>query len=277
MSFILDALKKSESSRRQQSGPAFAEVPSGRRHASRPWWALAVAALLVLNLVVLTVVLLRDAPSPDQAKSAVPPPTPGGAPAAAYAPAPMGRAAEPEAGVATGAASEPTSVKQSRTTAVESAAPLVPATASEASVGPARDPAVRSLAEEAFARDLAQYDSSEGGASSETPPISAAAAVPQGPPAVQTLDVAPAIANQPSYPQNLPTVNELALQGAQGLPELHLDIHVYSTNPAERFVFINLQKYVEGQALKEGPTVERITRDGVVLNNRGMRFVLPRQ
>ena len=69
---------------------------------------------------------------------------------------------------------------------------------------------------------------------------------------------------------------DLAASGT-ALPELHLDIHVHSANPAERFVFVNMRKYVEGQALKEGPTVERITADGVVLNQHGLRFLLPRQ
>jgi len=47
--------------------------------------------------------------------------------------------------------------------------------------------------------------------------------------------------------------------------------------PAERFVFVNMRKYVEGQTLAEGPTLEEITTDGVVLNHRGTRFLLPKQ
>ncbi len=277
MSFILDALKKSESSRQQQSGPAFAEVPIGRRHAPRPWWALAVAALLLLNLVVLAVVLLRDAPSAGQPTPAAPLPTPGGATAPGFAPVPNAAVTPPDPAVTTAAASAQPATAESNATAVEVPPQPTLAAGPDTTVERARDPAVRSLAEEAFAGELAPYQPSGSSVSSEAPEVSAAAAVPSGPPAVRRLDAAPPVAYQPSYPANLPTVNELALQGAPGLPEMHLDIHVYSTNPAERFVFINLQKYVEGQTLKEGPTVEQITRDGVVLNNRGMRFVLPRQ
>ena len=50
------------------------------------------------------------------------------------------------------------------------------------------------------------------------------------------------------------------------MPELHLDVHVYATKPAERFVYINMRKYREGATLAEGPVLERIRRDGVVLN-----------
>ncbi len=74
----------------------------------------------------------------------------------------------------------------------------------------------------------------------------------------------------------LPTHGEL-IAGGTSLPELHLDIHVHSSNAAERFVFVNMRKYVEGQTLSEGPAVERIEPEGVVLNHRGLRFLLPRQ
>ena len=54
-------------------------------------------------------------------------------------------------------------------------------------------------------------------------------------------------------------------------------MHVHSNNAAERFVFVNMRKYVEGQSLSEGLKVERITGDGVILNQHGLRFLLPRQ
>ncbi|MGO9931357.1 MAG: general secretion pathway protein GspB, partial [Steroidobacteraceae bacterium] len=74
-----------------------------------------------------------------------------------------------------------------------------------------------------------------------------------------------------------PSISEINLTGAQSLPELHLDVHVYATKPADRFVYINMRKYHEGAALQEGPTIERIRRDGVVLQFQGLRFLLPRQ
>ncbi len=75
----------------------------------------------------------------------------------------------------------------------------------------------------------------------------------------------------------LPSISELNLTGSQALPELHLDVHVFATKPSERFVYINMRKYHEGATLEEGPLLERIRRDGVVLNFQGVRFVLPRQ
>jgi general secretion pathway protein B len=75
----------------------------------------------------------------------------------------------------------------------------------------------------------------------------------------------------------LPSISELDLTGSQALPELHLDVHVYATDPGDRFVYINMRKYHEGGRLQEGPVVERIRRDGVVLSYQGLRFILPRQ
>jgi general secretion pathway protein B len=59
------------------------------------------------------------------------------------------------------------------------------------------------------------------------------------------------------------------------LPDsLKLDVHVYANLPAERFVLVNLQKYREGETLREGPVLEEITPQGVILSFRGQRFEL---
>src|SRR5215472_18335021 len=59
MSFILDALKKSESDRQRQSGPAFFEVKVAPPRTRLPRWAIAIAALLVINLGIVMWMLLR--------------------------------------------------------------------------------------------------------------------------------------------------------------------------------------------------------------------------
>jgi general secretion pathway protein B len=53
---------------------------------------------------------------------------------------------------------------------------------------------------------------------------------------------------------------------------LSLDVHVYAERPPERFVLINLQKYREAETLQEGPRVDEITPDGVILSYQGTRF-----
>jgi general secretion pathway protein B len=248
MSFILDALKKSENERQRQVGPSLADVQVRERRSNKPWWVVAVAALLVLNLGVLLVVLMRD----GDAKSSAPP------------------ARSESAAPATNDARTGTQV------------PL-PASASRMPRGnpspvTSTDPSVHALADEAGSVDA-------NGAASADPQLAAAGNVPDGPPMVRPIQapaVAPATipaqtAAQAAEDQEvLPTPIDLAASGTS-LPELHLDIHVYSAKPAERFVFVNMRKYTEGQALKEGPTLERITADGAILNQHGLRFLLPRQ
>jgi general secretion pathway protein B len=80
---------------------------------------------------------------------------------------------------------------------------------------------------------------------------------------------------QAAAASGLPTADEIVARGA--VPELRLELHVYSNRPAERFAFINSRKYREGDTLAEGPQLEEITPEGVVLNQRGSRFLLPRE
>ncbi len=59
MSFILDALKKSESERQRQSGPALLEMRIARPSRALPPWALVVGGLLILSVAVLAWMALR--------------------------------------------------------------------------------------------------------------------------------------------------------------------------------------------------------------------------
>ncbi|HVC30848.1 MAG TPA: hypothetical protein VND24_06650, partial [Steroidobacteraceae bacterium] len=77
MSFILDALKKSESDRQRQSGPSLFEVKVAPPRRRLPIWAAAIAVLLGINAIVVSWMLLRRAPAqPAAASSAVAAPPP---------------------------------------------------------------------------------------------------------------------------------------------------------------------------------------------------------
>lgn len=103
MSFILDALRKSEIERQRQSGPSIAELPIAREDRRLPVALLAIGLLLAVNVGVLLFFLLRDAGAPAAdapAAAAVAAPAiaaPGPAPApvmASAASAPVTSAAE---------------------------------------------------------------------------------------------------------------------------------------------------------------------------------------
>jgi len=61
MSFILDALKKSETDRQRQTGPALFEVKVAQPKAGFPVWAIAIVVLLVINMVIVGLVVAASA------------------------------------------------------------------------------------------------------------------------------------------------------------------------------------------------------------------------
>jgi len=234
MSFILDALKKSEIERQRQSVPGLMDTRMVPRRSRLPVWALALGALLGINLLVLTFVLWRkETPSPHAPRAA------DSAIAAAAAP-----------GAGTGEASS-APAHFSPLDGAPVYAPEIPVPADDGAVAP---PAAHPASNAAL-----------GGAPAHS--------THRSDPLLTDRDAQEDKDNQ----EILPSINEISLSGAQALPELHLDVHVYGTKPAERFVYINMRKYHEGATLQEGPVIERIRRDGVVLNYHGLRFVLPRQ
>jgi general secretion pathway protein B len=100
MSFILDALRKSEIERQRQSGPSIAELPVAREDRRLPVALLAIGLLLVVNVGVLLFFLLRDAGVPEPAGT---PAAVAAAPAAAVpGPAPGLASASPPIAPATG-------------------------------------------------------------------------------------------------------------------------------------------------------------------------------
>lgn len=210
MSFILDALKKSEAERQRKSVPGFADIPDARTAPRSQRWLWVAGGLVALNAAVLLgVVYLPGKRAPDA-----------------------------------GAVAQ----------AVQQAA-LVPANA------PVTKPA-------AFSDIVAE-------ARKNRPPQDRPTTTEP-----QRQDEAPAAVppqSRVTMSEQLATINELRADGTLQLPELHLDIHVFNEKPAERFVFINMGKYKEGDALNEGPIVREIRTDGVVLEHGSMRFLMPRQ
>ncbi len=213
MSFILDALKKSETDRQQQGSAEFTGVPTSPGAPSVPRWLWVVGILLAINLALLIGLLLK----PDKVA------TPTAAPARADTSNPPVMEAD----------STPSFDEQ------VAAARLNPPEQQTRDSGVEPDP---DTATSAFVKPVL---------------------ISQDPSAIPAADL-------------YPTIYEVRASGSSNLPELHLDIHVYSAKPEDRFVFINMVKLREGSQLKEGPQVAEITPDGVILENQGQLFLLPR-
>lgn len=207
MSFILDALKKSETDRQQRGAAEFSGIPTSDRRESAPRWLWILGALLAINLAVLLGLLLKPSSPPAAAAAA-----------------------------ATGSVP----IDKPVTTGTSEFAQQVAAARQNA---PAR-------AESRPATAEAQRDDRPA------PAITASRGA---------TDTAA-----------LPTIHEVQANGLVSLPELHVDIHVYSEIAEDRFVFINMSKHKEGSRLAEGPLVREITPSGVVLSHNGTTFLLPR-
>ena len=195
MSFILDALKKSETERQQQTGAEFTSVPSSSGNPQSFKWLWFLGLLLLVNIAILVGILMRPDRSPD-----------------------------------------------------------VPATIGEI---PVEQPAIT---EPSFEEKINE-------AKQNQPVRTEPAATQQAAP-------------RPSAPVNrarVLTLDEVRVNGTLQITDLHLDIHVYSDDPAERFVFINMTKHREQSKLEEGPVVVEIMPDGVLLEHQGTTFLLPRE
>ena len=73
MSFILDALKKSETDRQQQTGAEFSSIPSSSGEPNSFKWLWILALLLLVNIIVLVGVLMRPDKAPDVPEFVEPP------------------------------------------------------------------------------------------------------------------------------------------------------------------------------------------------------------
>lgn len=236
MSFILDALKKSENERQKQTGPALFEVKVAAPKPGLPLWAVALAVLLVVNIGVVIWLVLRKPPE-------APPP----------AQAPVASTMQPAAALPI------------------TPAPLPPPAVAPQQAAPAQSEAPETQPQHS-ADDEAEPMNPEDYEPAVVPPSANSASVPE-----QSPGNAPTTGGRVTRGtmEGFPTYEELAARTS--LPELRLDMHVFSAKPQDRFVFINMQRVREGDSLPSGVHVEQITPDGVVLSHQGRKFVLERE
>lgn len=107
------------------------------------------------------------------------------------------------------------------------------------------------------------------------PAPSAAPAVAAPPPTLDTHADAPA-PEEPEAPEAEATpLRELPPAVRADFPGLRIEVHVYDDDPAKRWILVNGQRYREGEVLSEGPQLVEIRPDGVVVEHRGERALVP--
>jgi general secretion pathway protein B len=272
MSFILDALKKSESDRQRQSGPALFEVRVAPPRTRLPLWAIAIALLLLVNLGIVMWLLLRHQAHGGTADvSATTAAGAASASAGAGTPAPAAGASipAPHPALAGTPAQQPT---------VAASAPAPSGTA----------PAPLAGGPSAGAPFAGAPLAGAASAAASAPPAASAAATPTaGATAEGTNPSDYAPAEEPSGPglgshvrrgtaSGVPLYQDLTTTPGRQLPQLRLDLHVFAGRIEDRFVMINMHKLREGDTLPEGVHVDSITPEGAVLSFNGTKFLLPR-
>ena len=240
MSFILDALKKSETDRQRQSSPALFEVKVAQPRRKFPVWAAALAVLLGVNVLALAWVLLRRSDAP---------------------PAAAGRAGARRRCRAWRSERAPTGHGD------------------RAGHRDDTDHGEYPDRPERAQRRQSAWSAPAARRRWPTEPL-LEGQEPAVPPDYDARDYRPAITPEQAgaiaaarRSGALPSRDEVLAQGNQ-LPDLRLDLHVYDANPAKRFVFINMRKLREGESLPEGVRVDQITPTGAELSYRGKRFTL---
>ncbi len=240
MSFILDALRKSEHERQRTATPGIANVPFGAPRKVLPVWAVTLIAVLALAVLGLGGAWLRSEWSAGTRQVRVT------------------SHAETPGAASTGAARAGQTLER------------VP----PASARPAQ------AAERALARDGGRSIPPPSQTSLREAPASPAAtlAAPAAPPAEGADE--PRLARAERAAEHLgkggPVLPSAASLEAEGIavPKLELQLVAFYDSPAERYVFINNAKYKEGATLAEGPKVVSIASNGAVLSYLGREFML---
>ena len=235
MSFILDALRKSEHERRMETAPDIMHAPTAVARSSLPMWSILLMGGLAAALIAVSLFSFFQRSGFSESSTAELP------------------ASAPDTPAAAPAADNSDAVPR-----VAAEAPALPAP------GVSTAPAPASVAAQPQpAATLSQLVAN--------PPPAATAPAPV--PTAQT-DAAPAIDVAPRIdPARLPQYADVLAEGLP-VGALQMQLHVHSAAAASRFVVINGARRVAGDRLSEGAVVEEIVPEGAVLSYNGRRFLL---
>ena len=266
MSYILEALRKAEKQRELGQVPGIESVHEPVALSPAPRWPWALALILILNALIIGALYWSadDAEAPTANPSA-PSSGPVDHPADSTSPGATGQPPGPAAPdsivnpnramVAEPKPSpNPTSVPDTKAAQTTTDTPAERPSREEARIEakPLKPLPVPKLALPASAPASPEKPAPDSVASARTQPAVA--------PDSEQLPVWPLVADALYHQINA---------------DLDVNVHVYSKNREKSFVFLNMKIYHEGDQLLEGPRIEQITQDGVILSFRGERFRVP--
>ena len=290
MSYILDALKKSEAERRLGQVPrpteTYATPGAPGRRRLLPWL---LGLLLVFNgaLVALLLADRQDIPFLAGIPLGKPAAEPGPVPKAAGEGAPpalpvQARTAPPAAsGQGTTEPGRADEAAPSELSRQRARSPETGAAATETPEPVVDSPVVEELIREELAAQARRNTRVAGSAAppgrAREPAPSQVVEDPAGSAETGPVAETGAAAGEPVDPGPQPPLLEsLPSSFRQQLPELRINVYVYADRPQDRFVMINMRKYREGASIGEGLRLESIGRESLTLAFEGTRFRLAR-
>ncbi len=251
MSYILEALKKSDRERKQGKVPTLETVQDRselRRHGIRPHWPIVLFGFLVLGGLSFSAWLYwpEPAPAPTASLKTSPPEAPSPADSTPTVDTTASRVLPTEETQKPGllANQEQTAPEINPVKTTSSSPELTtPVTTTTSDNVPAAPPEVEN-------QEPVTTDESAPGDQEER----------QSPPPIDQSN-----SGIVKF-ENLPT--ELKDE----LPEIKIGVHLYSENPDARRASINGRLLREGQLVEPGLHLEEITRQGAILSFRGRKF-----
>jgi general secretion pathway protein B len=289
MSYILEALKKSEQERNQGRAVEMLRppvtTPAAREPIRRGWYAaLAVAGLAIGTLVGSWQPWRAAAPEPQAVTATPPKPTPPSQAATSPPLLPEGAQPPPSPLNRAEALREVQSLAPPSVRAEVSGSSVPALSAQPAPAPPASPPATPPAAsapapagKSVQSRNTVLPPPAETeppGQTSETKPAPQAQGA-KGRDKKLEAKIAPTHELlQP--PDRVVTLAELPPALRESLPALSVRGFVYSEDPGSRMVVINDRMLQEGDEVAPGLKLERIQPDGAVLSAKGYRFLAPR-
>jgi general secretion pathway protein B len=292
MSYILEALRKSERERRTGEVPALPALVANPPPQRRSWAIWLVAALLLFNAAGLSYLWMnRRAPNSAPAGGPAPgsmrpqadaPPTTSAAaadvaPSAAIVhPAPP-PAARPEAPAPAKPPAQPPEARPAMAANPPPAARPTPKPVARPESAPARTDGRPSPL------GINQQSEEKGKAPDEAPvPVKSKRPVAARPPASilapqgSSADDEGSDGRKSDSRDDIPVLRAMPMEFRQRIPEFRINVHAYSKAPSERFAIIDMKKYLVGDRLPGGALLREIREDSLVLELDGSKFRVPR-
>ncbi|MDY6921612.1 MAG: general secretion pathway protein GspB [Pseudomonadota bacterium] len=249
MSYILDALRKSEQERQRGKVPdihsAVAEPDSGLGGANV--WPWVTVAVVVVSIVVIGIIWVARSPAPGSNISSEPPQQPAVTERASSS-TPTPAAVDAGGATATGSGKP---------------APVMAPTSASGGRMPEYPPVEAPVA-----------GGGRGQAATQSQALSSRAASSPAEPASMAPSPAEDVTGVPPAVGYLPQLEELPAYARDGIPDLTFSSHMYSSMPRFRSVIINGKRLKEGQYLNPELQLREITESGVVMSRDGTLFAV---